>query len=219
MEFLQDWVKDQVVSYGYLAVFVLMLLNSACVPIPSEVTLLFGGAICSATFATVALGDPSAQLSFAWVVFWGVTGSMIGSWFAYWMGYAGGRPLIDRWGRYLLFRPHEVDRAHDWFERYGERVVFFGRVLPIIHTFISLPAGVARMDLRKFSMFTFLGVIPWTLGMTYAGYALGENWSLVERWLQPIAWFFIILIAAAIVWWIVKRRRENRATAAASGSP
>jgi membrane protein DedA with SNARE-associated domain len=212
VEFLQDWVKDQVVSYGYVAIFVLMLLNSACIPIPSEVTLLFGGAICSATFAEVALGDPSAQLSFFWVCVWGVAGSMIGSWLAYWMGYAGGRPLIDRWGRYLLFRPHEVDRAHDWFERYGERVVFFGRVLPVIHTFISLPAGVAKMDLRRFSAFTLLGAAIWTVGMTYAGYMLGESWRVVEEWMQPIAWFFVILIAAGIVWWVVKRRRENRAS-------
>lgn len=213
MEFLQDWVRDQVVSYGYLAVFVLMGLNSACVPIPSEVTLLFGGAICSATFATVALGDPGAQLSFFWVCVWGIAGGMVGSWLAYWMGAAGGRPLIDRWGRYLLFKPHEVDRAHDWFERYGERVVFFARVLPVIHTFISLPAGVARMDLRRFSLFTLLGSSIWTVGMAYAGYALGENWELVERWMQPIAWFFIVLIVAGIAWWIIKRTRRPAAEA------
>jgi membrane protein DedA with SNARE-associated domain len=108
-----------------------------------------------------------------------------------------------------------VDRAHDWFDRFGERVVFFGRVLPIVHTFISLPAGVAKMDLRKFSLFTFLGVIPWTVGMAYAGYALGENWQQVEKWMQPIAWFFVILIAAGIIWWVVKRLREDRTSGSA----
>lgn len=214
MEFLQDWIKEAVVDYGYVAVFVLMMLNSACIPIPSEITLLFGGAISSATFAEVALGDPSAQLALWLVIFWGIVGSMIGSWLAFWLGYSGGRPLIDRWGRYLLFRPHEVDRAHEWFERHGEAVVFFGRILPVIHTFVSLPAGVARMNTRKFSLYTFLGVIPWTVGLTVAGYYLGESWRVVEGWLQPIGIVIVIALVAMTIWWVVKRLRTQKPTPA-----
>jgi len=120
-------VTGEIARYGYLAIFLLMVLESACIPIPSEVTMLFGGALVTAPFLA-----PEQQLEFWLVVAAGTLGNLVGSWLAYWGGYAGGRPLIDRWGRYLLIRPHEVDRAHDWFERHGQRAVFLGRLLPVV---------------------------------------------------------------------------------------
>ncbi len=183
-----------------------MLLESACVPIPSEVTMLFGGALVSAPFLA-----PEQQLNFWAVVAAGVAGNLVGSWIAYGVGYKGGRPFVDRWGRYLLLQPHEIDRAHDWFERYGEPTVFFGRLLPVVRTFISLPAGVARMDFRRFTLFTLLGCLPWCIALTWLGYVLGDNWAAVERVLRPVAWLILLVIVVGLVWWVRNRVRILRA--------
>ena len=182
-----------------------MVLESACIPIPSEVTMVFGGALVSATFLA-----PDLQLEFWPVVLAGTLGNLVGSWLAYWAGYAGGRPFVTRWGRYLLIRPHEVDRAHDWFERYGEPAVFFGRLLPVVRTFISLPAGVVRMPFWKFTIFTLLGVLPWCIALTWLGYLLGERWETVERILRPISWVIAIAILGAVVWFVWHRLRMIR---------
>jgi membrane protein DedA with SNARE-associated domain len=199
-------VTEEIARYGYLAIFVLMLLESACVPIPSEVTMLFGGALVS----TPALA-PEQRLSFLAVALIGAVANLVGSWLAFWVGYAGGRPLIDRWGRYLLLRPHEIDRAHDWFDRYGHAAVLFGRLLPVIRTFISLPAGVARMRLAKFTLYTLLGCLPWTFGLTFLGYKLGESWNTVERLIQPVSWLVAAAIVAGAGWWTWRRVRDLRA--------
>jgi len=202
-----DFVTEEIATYGYIAIFVLMLLESACIPIPSEVTMLFGGALVSAPFLA-----PEQQLNFWAVVLVGTLGNLLGSWLAWGVGYKGGRPLVDRWSRYLLLRPHEIDRAHEWFDdRYGHRAVFFGRLLPVIRTFISLPAGVARMDFGKFTLYTVLGCLPWCLALTWLGYKLGENWEAVEKVLRPIAWLIGLAVVVAIVWWVRNRIRMLRA--------
>jgi membrane protein DedA with SNARE-associated domain len=208
---ISQFVADQVATYGYVGIFVLTLLGSACIPIPSEVVLLFGGALASAGFAETVLGQPEAGVGLIAVIVVALAGSMVGSWLAYWAGRAGGRPLIDRWGRHLLLRPHEVDRAHAWFERHGEAAVFFSRMIPLVRAFISLPAGVAQMDLGKFSLYTFLGNLPWTIGLALTGYYLGENWRTLERYLQPLAIVLGVLLLGALGWWIAKRLRERRA--------
>ena len=207
---ISQFVTDQVASYGYAGIVLLTLLGSACIPIPSEVVLLFAGALASAGFAAAALHHPGAELSLIPVMVAALAGSMIGSWLAYWAGYAGGRPLVDRWGRYLLLRPHEVDRAHEWFERHGEAAVFFSRMVPLARAFISLPAGVARMDPGRFSLYTLLGNLPWTIGLALAGYALGERWKKLERFLQPLAIGLGVLLLIALGWWITKRLRTRR---------
>jgi len=207
---ISQFVADQVASYGYAGIFVLTLLGSACIPIPSEVVLLFGGALASTGFAETALHQPEAGLGLIAVMVVAMAGSMVGSWLAYWAGRAGGRPLIDRWGRYLLLRPHEVDRAHAWFERHGEAAVFFSRMIPLARAFISLPAGVAQMDFGRFSLYTFLGNLPWTVGLTLTGYALGENWRTLERFLQPLGIVLGVLLLGGLGWWIAKRLRDRR---------
>jgi membrane protein DedA with SNARE-associated domain len=199
-------VTDEIARNGLLAIFVLMVLESACIPIPSEVTMLFGGALTTAPFLA-----PEQQLDFWLVVLAGTVGNVVGSWLAYWAGYTGGRPLVDRWGRYLLIRPHEVDRAHDWFERRGQGAVFVGRVLPVIRTFISLPAGVVRMGFWRFTLYTVLGCLPWCLVLTWVGARLGERWEAAERWMRPFAWAIAAVLALGIVWWIWHRIRTIRA--------
>ena len=200
-----EFVTEEIARYGYLAIFVLMLLESACVPIPSEVTMLFGGALVSASFLA-----PGQHLDFVTVALVGAFANLIGSWLAYWVGYVGGRPLAVRWGRYILIRPHEIDRAHEWFERHGEAAVFVGRLLPVIRTFISLPAGVARMGFWRFSIYTLLGCLPWTFGLTWLGYLLGTRWEQVERVMRPFAWAIAVAVAAAGIWWIRHRIRQVR---------
>jgi membrane protein DedA with SNARE-associated domain len=207
---LNDLVTRLIGDYGYLAVFVLMVLESACVPVPSEVTMLFGGALASAAFA--GAGEP---LDLVWVGLVGTFGNLIGSWLAYGAGAIGGRPLVQRFGRYLLILPHEVDRAHAWFERRGELTVFVSRLLPVIRTFISLPAGVARMPFWRFTIYTVLGCLPWTFALAWLGYALGENWTEVETVLRPIAWMIALAIVGLGAWWFVRRYRRVRAAYAA----
>jgi membrane protein DedA with SNARE-associated domain len=210
---IADTVQRLIAENGYVAVFLLMMLGCMCIPVPSEVVMAFAGALCAPAFAASVLGSPEAALSLGWVVVWGIAGSMVGSLAAYWLGAWGGRPAIDRWGRYLLLRPHEVDRAHGWFERRGEAVVFLGRLVPLIRAFVSLPAGIAKMDIRKFTLFTFLGVLPWCLGLAAAGKALGSNWNTLEHYFLPVSITAAVAVVVALTWWVVKRTREGRALA------
>jgi membrane protein DedA with SNARE-associated domain len=206
---IADTVQQLIAENGYVAVFLLMLLGCMCIPIPSEVVMAFAGALCAPAFAAGVLGSPDAALSVGWVAFWGIIGSMIGSLGAYWLGAWGGRPAIDRWGRYLLLRPHEVDRAHAWFERRGEVVVFLGRLVPLIRAFVSLPAGIAKMDLKKFTLFTFFGVLPWCVGLALAGSALGARWGTLEKYFLPVSIAAALALVLGAIWWVAKRTREG----------
>lgn len=200
------FMTDEVARFGYLGVFVLMVLESACVPVPSEVTMLFGGALASPSFAA-----PGRELDLWTVALVGTAGNLVGSWLAYLAGAIGGRPLINRWGRYLLLTPHEIDRAHEWFERHGEAAVFFSRLLPVVRTFISLPAGVARMNFAKFTLYTILGCLPWSLALAFAGFKLGENWHVVDRIMRPFSLVLAVAFVVAAAWWIRRRLRQARA--------
>ena len=159
-----QWSTHLIGSWGLPAVFVLMLLESACIPVPSEAIMPFAGFAVSA-----------GKLTMAGIIIAGVAGNLVGSWIAYAVGYYGGRPFVDRWGRYVLLRPHHLDTAQHWFDRYGAPVVFFGRMIPIVRTFISLPAGFGRMNFWKFTLYTALGCIPWVAMLGYVGYKLGAN--------------------------------------------
>lgn len=189
---MEHWVVD----FGYLGIFVLMLAESACIPFPSEVTMLVGGWYAS-----------NGRLSFVLVGVAGILGNLAGSWIAYWIGRTTGRSLLDRYGRYVLIRAHDIDRGEDWWRRHGQAATFFGRLLPVVRTFISLPAGIAQMNPTRFTIYTFLGVIPWTFGLAYAGVLVGGNW-------QRIAHLFdlpTLVIAAALLvvaaTWVVRRER------------
>ena len=201
-----DLVTKQVAQNGYVAIFLLMVLESACIPIPSEVTMLFGGALASAGFAVFG----GHQLNFLVVGLVGTLGNLVGSWLAYWVGSVGGRPMVDRFGRYLLIRPHEVDRAHEWFDQRGEAAVFISRLLPVVRTFISLPAGIARMNRGRFTLYTLLGCLPWTFALAGIGYALGQRWTKAENILKPVAWLAFAAIAIGAVVWVVRRWTQVR---------
>jgi len=208
------FVVDNVVRFGYVAVFVLMVAESACIPIPSEVTMLFGGALTNA--ALVSRYSAHHQLNFVLVGLVGTFGNLVGSWIAYAVGRAGGRPLVERWGRYVFLRPHELDRAEAWFADHGPAAVFFSRLLPVVRTFISLPAGVAEMPLLPFTLYTVAGCLPWTFALAGVGYALGSRWTTVDRYFRPVSIVVAVLLVAAVAWWVVRRARAKRREEAAA---
>ncbi len=177
-----------------------MAIESACIPLPSEIIMPLAG-----WFLVDARG-----LGVEWLLlaaFCGALGNLIGSLAAYAVGAWGGRPLLLRYGRYLLITRHEVEQADRWFARYGDRAVFISRMLPVIRTFISLPAGIARMNIWRFSILTFVGSFPWSLGLAWAGYLLGENWERIREWMRPADIPILIVLAALVAWYIYRRVR------------
>jgi membrane protein DedA with SNARE-associated domain len=199
MEALIDLMETWVTDYGYIAIFLLMLAESACIPFPSEVTMLVGGWYA-------ATGD----LNFFWVGAVGVLGNLVGSWIAYGVGRTMGRGVLDRYGRYVLIRSHDIDKAEVWWERYGEAATFFSRLLPVIRTFISLPAGIAKMPFSKFTLYTFLGVIPWTFALTYLGVVVEDNWDRVLGYFDVPTLIIGSLILIAAGYWYYRRRKQRR---------
>jgi membrane protein DedA with SNARE-associated domain len=144
-----------IATYGYVAIFLLMLLESACIPVPSELIMTFGGALAAGAV-------PGTSLNLAGVIIAGVAGNVAGSYIAWAVGRYGGQAALRRWGRRLRVRDHELERANQWFDRYGPQAVLIGRLLPVVRTFISLPAGIAGMDPVRFGIYTTIGCIPWT---------------------------------------------------------
>jgi len=171
--------------------------------------MLFGGAAANATFAATLPGDPD-HLNFLLIGLLGTLGNLVGSWIAYGVGRAGGRPLVERWGRYVFLREHELDRAEAWFAEHGQAAVFVSRLLPVVRTFISLPAGVAQMPLGTFSVYTVAGCVPWTFALAGVGYALGSRWDTVEKYFRPVSIAVAILLAAVLAWWLIRRARAKR---------
>lgn len=167
-------MQNFIAQYGYLAVFALMLAESACIPIPSELIMLFGGALASGAVA-------GGHLNLAGVIVAGIVGNVAGSYLAYFAGSYGGQAALHRWGRRIRLREHDLDRATAWFEKYGPAAVGFGRCLPVIRTFISLPAGIARMNPVRFGLYTVIGCIPWTAALGWAGYAVGSKWDSIAN--------------------------------------
>src|SRR6266704_6147058 len=205
---MEHLITESVLQYGYLAVFVLMVLESACIPVPSEITMLFGGALANGAFLA-SLGQQGEHLNFVVVALVGAFGNLVGYWIAWGVGYAGGRPLIERWGRYVFLRPHELDRAEVWFQRHGPAAVFVSRLLPVVRTFISLPAGIAEMPLPRFSVYTFAGCLPWTFALAAVGYAVGSQWTRVEHLLKPVTY---VIAAVVVVWaavWFLRRAADQ----------
>ena len=200
-----------ITSYGYVAVFLLMLAESACIPIPSEVIMMFGGALAAGAVA-------GAHPSLALIVLAGVLGNVAGSYLSWGVGKYAGQPAVHRWGRRIGVREHDVGRATRWFERHGPAAVLFSRMVPVVRTFISLPAGFAGMPAARFGLYTTLGCIPWTAALGIAGYALGANWQHVANDFHGPTYAIAGVIAVALVAAVILHvRRRRRAAAHASG--
>jgi membrane protein DedA with SNARE-associated domain len=200
---LVNAATDFIDAVGVLGVFVLMVLESACIPIPSEATMLFAGFNVS-----------EGEMTMFGIVAAGVLGNLVGSWIAYAVGYYGRIELLDR-NRLIHINRKHLQSADDWFRRHGDATVFFTRMLPIIRTFISLPAGVARMPFWRFTAFTLAGCVPWVLLLAIIGREVGDNW---EDWRSHLHYLDYAVIAAAvagIVYLIIRRRRKPSAIAEA----
>jgi membrane protein DedA with SNARE-associated domain len=193
---LVQFAVDMIDKLGLAGVFVLMLLESACIPIPSEATMLFAGFNVS-----------DGEFSLFAAVTAGVAGNVVGSWIAYAIGYFGRIDILEKHGRKLHIKPSHLEWADRWFQRYGDATVFFSRLLPVIRTFISLPAGVAKMPFWRFTLLTIAGCVPWVLMLTLIGKAAGDNWGKWKDNLHYVDYVVIAAILVGILWLLVRRRR------------
>jgi membrane protein DedA with SNARE-associated domain len=188
---------DVVDALGIPGIFVLMVLESACIPVPSEATMLFAGFNVSrgeySLFAAVAAGSLA---------------NLVGSWIAYAIGWYGRVDLLEKHGRKLHIKPSHLAWADRWFERHGDATVFFTRMLPIVRTFISLPAGVARMPFWRFSLLTLAGCVPWVLMLTFIGQQVGANWESWKDSLHYVDYAVAAAIVVGLLWLLVRRRRS-----------
>ncbi len=191
-----EFATNVVADLGLPGVFVLMFFESACIPIPSEATMLFAGFNVS-----------EGHYSLIAVTLIGSLANLAGSWLAYAVGYYGRVDIIEKHGHRILIKPHHLHAADRWFERHGDATVFFTRMMPIIRTFISLPAGVARMPFIRFSVLTFLGCLPWVFALAFIGQQVGANWTDWKDSLHYVDYAVAAMIVAGIGYLVLRRRR------------
>jgi len=191
---------------GLPGIFVLMAISSACIPIPSEVVMLFAG------FAVADPGQSASHhhLTMVGIVLAGLLGTMVGSWAAYAVGRGGRLELLERHGDKFHMGPAQIERAERWFERYGQPAVLFGRVIPVVRAFVSLPAGVAKMPLGRFTVLSLIGAVPWVLALALAGHALGGDWTSVRKGFEYVDYAIVALVVIGVVYAVVRRRRRGR---------
>ena len=199
---LSHFIVAIISAMGYGGIVLLMAIESACIPLPSEIIMPFSGYLVF-----------TGELNLWGVAIAGAVGCVLGSLVAYWVGMYGRRPFIEKYGRYILLSRHDLDIADRWFAKYGEVIVFVSRLLPAIRTFIAFPAGVARMNVTRFVIYTFAGSLPWCLALAYVGQKLGEQWDQDPR---LKTWFhrfdFLIGIAAVlfVAWWVWRHIKHSR---------
>lgn len=189
-------LAEHIASLGYWGIALGMAIESCNVPLPSEVILPFGGYL-------VSLG----KLNFFLAVLAGNIGGTAGSVLSYYIGLKGGRPFLERYGRYFWISERELALADRWFARWGEATVFFTRLMPVVRTFISFPAGIARMNFPRFVLYTFLGSLPWSLFLTYLGVKLGEHRELLRAWFHRFDLAILIALACGVIFFFCWRRR------------
>ena len=202
---LSGFIVATISALGYGGIVLLMAIESACIPLPSEIIMPFSGYLVS-----------TGELNLWGVAIAGAVGCVLGSLVAYWVGMYGGRPFIEKYGRYILLSRHDLDIADRWFAKHGEVIVFVSRLLPAIRTFIAFPAGVARMNLTRFVIYTFAGSLPWCLGLAYVGQKLGEQWDkddTLKTWFHRFDFLIGIAGALFVGWWILRHVKHSRPAA------
>ena len=202
LEILSGFIVATISALGYFGVFLLMAIESACIPLPSEIIMPFAGYLVS-----------TGQMNFWLVGIAGAVGCVAGSMVAYWAGMYGGRPFVERYGKYVLVSRHDLDIADRLFAKYGQAIVFTARLLPAIRTFIAFPAGVARMNIPRFIFYTFAGSLPWCLGLAYIGQKLGEQWNkdeTLKTWFHRFDFVIGIIIVLLAIWWVWRHLRHLR---------
>jgi len=196
---ISAWIMGVISTLGYGGVILLMAIESANIPLPSEVIMPFSGFL-------VAKGEMNLWL----VGLAGGFGCVLGSIFSYYLGYFGGRPLIEKYGKYILISHHDLNLTDKWFQKKGDVTVFIGRLLPVVRTFISFPAGIARMNIWKFILYSFLGSVPWCLFLAYVGQKMGESWENLRGYFHGVDWVILTLIIIGIVWWVWRHIKNSR---------
>lgn len=202
LEILSGFIVATISALGYFGVFLLMAIESACIPLPSEIIMPFAGYLVS-----------TGQMNFWLVGLAGAVGCVAGSMVAYWAGMYGGRPFVERYGKYVLVSRHDLDIADRLFAKYGQAIIFTARLLPAIRTFIAFPAGVARMNIPRFIFYTFAGSLPWCLGLAYIGQKLGEQWNkdeTLKTWFHRFDFVIGIIIVLLAIWWVWRHLRHLR---------
>ena len=199
IDILANFVISTIDLLGYPGIFFLMFIESAGVLMPSEVIMPFSGFLVA-----------DGTMNFWLVSIMGGLGNLGGSLLAYWIGAKGGRPLIEKYGKYILISKRDLDLADKWFTNYGEWTAFVGRLLPVVRTFISFPAGISKMDIKKFSIYTFLGALIWSAALAYAGVKMGENWDLIREKLHNFDLAIVVLVAIFIVWYIYRHIKHSK---------
>jgi len=197
---LATWIVEVISAAGYFGVVILMAIESACIPLPSEVIMPFAGYLVT-----------TGRFSLVGAATMGALGCNIGSTVAYYVAASGGRAAIERWGRYILVSRHELERAERFFARYGAVTVFICRLLPVVRTFIAFPAGLARMPMLKFQIYTFVGSWPWCFGLAYVGMVLGARWDSdpeLRRLFHEFDALILLILIAGFAWFVWSRWRE-----------
>jgi membrane protein DedA with SNARE-associated domain len=203
ISWLASWIVEIISAAGYVGVAVLMAIESACIPLPSEVIMPFAGYLVSV-----------GKFSLVGAATAGALGCNIGSTVTYYVAASGGRKAFERWGKYVLIRHAEIEWADRFFARYGSATVFFGRLLPVVRTFIAFPAGMARMPMLKFQIYTFIGSWPWCYALAYIGYVLGERWNsdpTFRKLFHDFDAVIVVVLAAGFAWFVWSRWRQRRA--------
>ena len=203
---LLEFIKTAYNAIGWPGVIALMAIESACIPIPSEIIMPLAG--------WMLIKNQSLPITFNLLAgVFGAVGCTIGSIIAYWVGAKGGRPFLNKFGKYILITPHDLDKADRWFQKNGDWAIFVGRLMPVIRTFISLPAGIAKMRIGKFLIYTFTGSFIWCAALSFAGYLLGTNWEKIRTVMRPFDPAIVAVVVILIGLYIyrhIKHSRTNR---------
>ncbi len=197
-----DWLVNAISTIGYPGVFISVFLESFFAPIPSEIILPFSGFVAS-----------TGKMDLVFVIVIATVAAYLGSLPFYFIGKWGEKPVINfinKYGKYLFIQQKDVDKVFGAFDKYGKGVVFFGRLIPMIRTLISFSAGVAKMQFARFSMYTLFGSLTWNILLTYAGYQLGDHWSVVSKWIEKYQNVILVLIIIAVLLYIIRRIKSRR---------
>ena len=208
IDFLLPYVTHLISAIGYPGVALLMAIESACIPLPSEIIMPFAGFVVD-----------QGKMNLYWAATAGAIGCNIGSLVAYWIGAYGGRPLVEKFGRYVLMSRHDLDRVDGYFQKYGDITVLIGRLLPVVRTFIALPAGIARMPQLRFHIYTFVGSWPWCFALAYVGMKAGASWndphSTLKKVLHKADAAILLVVVLGIVWFVWTHLKNRNQQAAA----
>ncbi len=198
VEYLSEIAIHLIQTLGYWGIFLGMTIESACIPLPSEIIMPFAGYVVW-----------QGEMTLIGITIVGALGNLVGSWIAYFIGLKEGRPLLEKYGKYILISHHKLELADRWFEKYGHEAVLIGRLLPIVRTFISLPAGIAGMDFKKFTIYSFIGALPWCFVLGYIGYSLGPNWNTVRDIFHILDYVVAAALVGIFIYIVYKMRNEE----------